>query len=358
MKYSEAFSELLEHDIFGLAGDEKQQALMPVMQALHAHHYDHSEAYRKLAAGFQIHSDSLSSWPYVAVRLFKQFTLSSVPDTEVFRILQSSGTTGQTPARVVLDKATSARQSKVLVKIMQNFIGRQRLPMLIIDSPSVLKDRTLSARAAGIQGMAFFGRQPVYALNDDMTINHAALSTFIDQHGQSPVLVFGFTFMVWKYFVRALQQADQQYSLLKATLIHSGGWKKLVEEQVDNATFKQTLQAVAGIRHVHNFYGMAEQVGTVFVECEHGHLHVPSLADIIVRHPHTLAEQPVGKPGLIQVISAIPTSYPGYSLLTEDMGRLIAENGCGCGRAGKYFEIHGRLPKTEVRGCSDTQTHV
>ena len=101
---------------------------------------------------------------------------------------------------------------------------------------------------------------------------------------------------------------------------------------------------------------MAEQVGSVFVECEQGHLHAPMLADVIVRDPHTLAPCKVGEQGLIQVLSVLPTSYPGHSLLTEDLGELLGIDDCLCGRKGKHFKVIGRLPKTEVRGCSDTHS--
>ena len=56
---------------------------------------------------------------------------------------------------------------------------------------------------------------------------------------------------------------------------------------------------------------------------------------------------------MIQTMSLLPTCYPGHNILTEDMGKMISKDGCKCGRKGKFFEIIGRIPKTEVRGCSD-----
>ena len=76
--------------------------------------------------------------------------------------------------------------------------------------------------------------------------------------------------------------------------------------------------------------------------------------DVLVRDPQTLALQPVGEPGLLQVLSALPQSYPGHSLLTEDLGVLLGEDDCPCGRPGRYFTVLGRQRGAEVRGCSDT----
>ena len=58
--------------------------------------------------------------------------------------------------------------------------------------------------------------------------------------------------------------------------------------------------------------------------------------------------------GLIQILSVIPYSYPGHSLLSEDIGEFVGIDDCNCGRYGKYFKVHGRIKSAEVRGCSDT----
>ena len=139
-----------------------------------------------------------------------------------------------------------------------------------------------------------------------------------------------------------------------SVLIHSGGWKKMNDIAVDNEEFKNKIKDFLNISKVHNFYGMVEQVGSVFFECEKGYLHTPSFADVIIRDPVTFDILEFGKVGLIQVLSCLPKSYPGHSLLTEDLGKICGEDNCSCGRKGKYFKVYGRVPKSEKRGCSDT----
>ena len=52
-----------------------------------------------------------------------------------------------------LDELEVAWQQQTLQRIMADFIGEKRIPMLIIDAPNVLRDRALfSARGAGIMG--------------------------------------------------------------------------------------------------------------------------------------------------------------------------------------------------------------
>jgi phenylacetate-coenzyme A ligase PaaK-like adenylate-forming protein len=109
-----------------------------------------------------------------------------------------------------------------------------------------------------------------------------------------------------------------------------------------------------GIERIHNFYGMAEQTGTVYVECEEGVLHAPDSGDVVIRDPRTWAPVPRGEQGVIEVVSTLPESYPGHALLTEDLGRVMHVDDCPCGRLGQTLVIDGRVPKAELRGCSDT----
>ncbi|GAA0857173.1 acyl-protein synthetase [Aliiglaciecola litoralis] len=352
-----AFDNLLQTSVYQVPQKNKQQALLPIFNLLHQHHQTHCLAYANIMQQANGTVNALADLPYLAVRLFKQLSLSSVPQQDVFKVLQSSGTTSQRPASIFLDKATSGRQSKVLVKVLQETLGKQRLPMLIIDSPAVLKDKSLfSARGAGIQGLSFFGRDHTYALDDNMQLNWSAIDAFHQKYQDQPVLIFGFTFMVWLYFIQGLKQQAKTVRFNHGVLLHSGGWKKLEGQRVDNHQFKHLLAQTTGVERCYNFYGMAEQVGSVFMECEQGYLHAPVFADVIIRDPFTLEVAPIGQSGLVQVLSVLPTSYPGHSILTEDLGTLIGTDDCQCGRQGHYFTIQGRLPKTEVRGCSDTHS--
>jgi hypothetical protein len=338
---------------------DKQTQLQAELWSLTRHHAAHCEPYARVLAAHGLdlqHDLPLEQLPFLPVRLFKHTLLQSVPQAEVFKVLTSSGTTGQVPSRIVLDRATASGQTVALARIMQRFVGRARLPMLIVDHAGVIKDRrSFSARGAGILGLSNLGREHLYGLHEDMSLNLEAVRVFCQRHAGAPKLVFGFTFMVWQHLVRALEQQGERLDLDGAILIHSGGWKKLQDQAVDNPQFKARLRAVCGDVRVHNFYGMVEQVGSVFVECEAGRLHAPAFADVLVRSPDDARVLGAGETGLLQVLSCLPRSYPGHSLLTEDLGHWIGDDDCPCGRHGRTFAVHGRLPQAEVRGCSDTQ---
>lgn len=348
--------ELIRAPQYSLTQAEKEAELLQQMTELVAHHRQACPDYDRLlrSVGGSTSFERLDEVPYLPVGLFKSHLLTSVTDDETFKVMTSSGTTGQQVSRIVLDRQTAERQTRALASIMTHVLGPQRLPMIVVDTPNVVKDRrTFSARGAGVLGMVSYGRKHLYALDDDMVLQRDALADFLRRFSGEPILIFGFTFMVWQHFLQQL--APGEIDLSQAVLIHSGGWKKLADEAVDNQEFKQVFRERTGITRIHNFYGMVEQVGSVFMEDTDGYLRPPNFADVIIRDPETWLPAPDGNVGVIQVISALPTSYPGHSILTEDLGivhghRDPSETAWG----GKRLEVIGRVPRAELRGCSDT----
>ncbi len=349
------FADLLSAPQYSLTQPEKESAMVPQLNELTRHHRENCAPYGRLLSVLYPDADrseSLADVPFIPISLFKTHRLASIPDENVFKTLTSSGTTGQQVSQIVLDAETARRQTVALSRIMTSVLGPDRLPMIMIESESILKDRLrFNARAAGVLGMMNFGRRHFYALDDEMNLNEAGLLKFLAEYGGKPFLIFGFTFMVWQYFFQRI--ADRGLDLSNGILVHSGGWKKLQEIAVGNTEFRRRFAAATGLTRIYNFYGMAEQVGSVFLEGDDGYLYPPNFADVIIRDPTTFREQPVGEPGVIQVLSLLPGSYPGHSILTEDLGVIRGVDDSTCGRSGKYFSVLGRVPKAELRGCSD-----
>jgi phenylacetate-coenzyme A ligase PaaK-like adenylate-forming protein len=351
-------TDILNIAPYSLNKEAKEQLLSPYLASLVQYHYAHCQEYKKMMDSIGYDTTHLTHYadiPPLPVRLFKMFDLYSVPKEKIVKTMTSSGTSGQAVSKIYLDGETSANQTRALTKIVSSFIGKQRLPMIIIDSENVVKDRNLfSARGAGILGFSMFGTKRIYALNEQMELNVDLLQDFLEVHRGQPIFLFGFTFMIYKHFYKELLAKNIRPDLSNAVMIHGGGWKKLISEQVSSEVFKKQLNEVCGITHIHDYYGMVEQTGTIYMECEQGHLHAPVFSDVIMRKGMDFSPVGIGEKGIIQVISILPKSYPGHSLLTEDEGILLGEDDCPCGRLGKYFKISGRLKNAEIRGCSDT----
>ena len=167
-------------------------------------------------------------------------------------------------------------------------------------------------------------------------------------------LVYGLTWMLWLAWGVA-EMPDEVCDLLQGKrihFVHSGGWKRLENIQVRQQTFdSRLLQGLHPDSRVIDFYGLVEQVGIIYPLCEEGYRHVPVWADVLVRDPWTL-EPLTGESGQLQLLNTLARGAPYHSVYTEDLGRIVSGD-CSCGRSGKRFELLGRVPKAEVRGCSN-----
>ena len=356
----QTIDELLEIAPYSLDKETKRTMLNTRLWALTRSHYNSCVPYKCMMDAVGMDVSNLPEYdrlPFLPVRLFKEMELRSCAKEEVVKTMTSSGTTGQQVSKIFLDRATSAAQTKCLTKIVSDFLGTKRVPMLILDSSAVIKNRSMfSARGAGILGFSMFGSKRQYALNEEMELDVEGLKQFLEDHKGETIFLFGFTFMIWQHFYKKLLETSYRPDLSKGILIHGGGWKKLTSEQVSPAEFKQRLHEMCGIlpENIHDYYGMVEQTGTIYMECECGHLHTSVFSDVLIRRPLDFSLADVGEEGIIEVVSVLPESYPGHVLLTEDKGVILGEDDCPCGRKGKYFKIIGRLKNAEIRGCSDT----
>jgi len=350
-----SFDDLLRQPPYNVPRRDRHAALLPALNQLMRHHADNCPAYARVLDGLwggRRQADSLPEVPYLPVSLFKTNQLRSVPQDDVRAVLTSSGTSGQAVSQIAVDAETSRRQQKGLTNSLAHVLGPKRLPMLVIDTDAVFRNPArMNARGAGVLGMMRFGRGHAFALDEDLQPDLAAIRAFLAKNGDAPFFMFGFTFLVWSRFYEVLKR--EGLDLSNGILIHSGGWKKMVESAVDNAVFRRRFATDFNLHRIHNFYGMVEQLGSIFLEGPDGLLYPPNFSEVIIRDTQTLLPAPNGTPGIIQVISLIPHSYPGHSLLTEDMGVIEAEDGDVDGWNGAGLKVLGRVPRAELRGCSD-----
>ncbi len=343
---------------YGLDKEKKEAMLSRQLIELTEYHRKNCSLYKNLTDGLGYEEQSIHTYyelPMLPVRLFKQYDFKSVAGEQVSKTMTSSGTSGQQTSKIYLDRNTSMNQTKALTKICNDFLGNSRHPMLVIDTKAVISNRRMfSARGAGIKGFSIMGRDITYALDEQMNLDVEGIQKFLDRHKDETIFMFGFTFMIWQYFYLELEKHHIRLNMKDGVLIHGGGWKKLASLSVDNETFKEKIREVCGNVKVHNYYGLVEQTGSIYMECEKGHLHASVFSDIVIRNPRDFSVCSNGEEGMVELLSVLPVSYPGHVILTEDEGVVLGEDDCPCGRKGKYFRINGRIKQAEIRGCSDT----
>lgn len=348
--------------------DGSREADALFMQALQEEtifHYEHNEMYQRFCdrKGFDPHKPfTIEEIPPVSVSVFKElgFKLNSVPKEDLTLALQSSATSG-IPSTIVVDKETAKRQAKAMIKVIGEFIGKERKPFLIMDiDPRSSYKKLLGARFAAVTGYLRFANKTGYFLKaDENNVSYfdvEGIQEYVKSlEADNPVVVFGFTYILYQHVLQSIEKAGVKIQLPKGSkIIHIGGWKKLESEKISKDLFNDRLSKCFGINptDVIDIYGFTEQMGLNYPDCECGWKHTSSYVRVLVRDTVTREILPPGKEGLLEFVTPIPHSYPGNAVLTDDLGIIDAES-CLEGRAGTRFKIVGRMKKAEVRGCGD-----
>ena len=362
----QGIDRLLTEPPYGVDPRQRQCALLALLKKELAYACERNPRFRNYVENWPIDfraANQIADLPYLPVGVFKANPpLALVPPEEIKRTLTSSATTGQVPSRVVLDAATAKRMTKGVITIVRDFIGPARRPYLIVDTPEKTATQAeIGARGAAIQGLGSFATETVSCLlsgvNGDVTLDLEKLLGCAAKWKHAEVLVYGFTYVIWTQLVQPLQRKRITLDLPNVHVLHSGGWKRLEQQAVSRDVFVHGVASTFGCseNRILDFYGMVENLGVIYPDCDQGNKHVPAFAEVIVRNPLTLAPVKKRERGLIQVCSVLPTSFPGFLLLTEDMAEVISYDKCGCGRTGTSFRFAGRAPKAEIRGCGNVE---
>ena len=107
-------------DPFSLNKKEKIKFFLKEINILNKYHYKHSKEFKKIIdfLNYNLTSKNLEDLPFLPARLFKEFKLLSVAPRTIFKVLHSSGTSGQAQSQIYLDKENANNQMKVLSKII------------------------------------------------------------------------------------------------------------------------------------------------------------------------------------------------------------------------------------------------
>ncbi len=348
--------EKIYNNLYQIPKKEKKRIFEKKIKDLTFYHLDKCQIYKKIIGDiypkFNTKVKNLDNLPMIPVRLFKHIDLMSIKDDQVYRKLLSSGTSSNAPSKIYLDKENAQNQIKALNKIFSSMVTEKRYPMLIIGSEKEVSNKSLfNAQKAAILGFSIFSKKNYYLLDQYNKINFKLLNEFFEVVRDAPFFIFGFTSRIYNDFFQKLKKEKQIFK--NAILIHGGGWKKLESLKIDNSKFKKLLKEKFNISKIINYYGLVEQTGSIFIESEKcGYFHTSSFSDVLIRDQNFKLLKNKQK-GLIQLISLLPSSYPGHNILTEDLGEIFGEDDCVCGLKGKYFKVHGRIEKAEIRGCGN-----
>jgi hypothetical protein len=330
---------------------DKKNNFLECVRSLNNHHLKLCKSFKNIieANGFKIElKNKIEDEFFLPVNIFKRFNLLSIKEKNINNQLQSSGTSGNV-SKIFLDNNSALVNNRILFKILKNEFKNFNIPIVFLDKePS--QNNIFDARKAAVKGFSILSKNKHYVVNQDDSLNLNKFNKIVKETKDKPAYIFGFTSVLWSLFNKYSSLIESNLS--NFTIIHGGGWKKMSDNNINIEKFNNFFFKKFKIKNIKNYYGMVEQIGSIFFNCEFNFFHTHAFSDIVIRDKN-LQHQPFKQIGFVQLISLLPRSYPGHSILTEDLGTIFGEDDCKCGRAGKYFKIWGRLPKSEIRGCSD-----
>ena len=350
------YKTLYNSDPFSLETRKKNPWFFSNLKKLSQHHYRYSKKYKIISDNiFSSISkiQKISDLPYVHASIFKNFNLISGKNEKI-STFHSSGTTSSKQSKINLDPKTSLLQSKALSKIFSKIINKEQ-DIFFVENKNILTSKdSMSAKGAAVKGFSQLCNKRYFLLGKNNKIKISVLKKYLKKNKNKEFIIFGFTSSIWFNLVKELKKQKIKFKKNQGILVHGGGWKKMHNEKVDNYKFKNEIKNLLGLKQVYNYYGMIEQTGSVFLECEKGYFHCSIFSEIFIRNSN-LELCKIKETGLIQTLSLLPLSYPGHNILTEDLGIIHGVDNCSCGKKGKFFTVLSRVPNAELRGCSDVK---
>jgi hypothetical protein len=315
---------------------------------LFAYQHEHNPAYRRLVRAYGVDAESVRSWraiPAVPTGAFKEARLAVfAPDREV-RTFRTSGSTAEKRGELHLDRLEIYEAS--LLSTFSTYVcpegGATRFAVL---APSAhdAPDSSLSymfdvvVRDLGSPESRFYvtnrGWDPAGLLDDLAS-------------ARDPIALVGTAFSV-VHFLDFLDERGVFLTLPEGSrVMETGGFKgksrELSREELYDAVGKRLGLPASRIV---NQYGMCELASQFYEDTirtgrQSRSKRVPPWVRTRVVEPGTLRDVPVGELGLL-VHYDLANTGSVLAVQTSDLGRSV-EGG---------FEVVGRAPNAEARGCS------
>ena len=354
----------LKEDAYILDHQIKKKKFLNIIKYQLKHHIKNCKNYRLwYQKNNFIKPDKIKIYddiPYVPSAAFKSVELKSIKKKT--KVIRSSGSSGHNKSMIAIDSVTSELQKKCLIKILKSAIGEDRRKFFIADAEprEYFGQRLVSARYAGMSGylLASTERNYLFKINDknELKVDVQILKKLNSLIDKEPIVIIGYTYIIYDHLIK-----NRSFQLAKSIcnnqtkLLHFGGWKKLNNSKVSKEIFNKEVAKKLKIsdQNILDVYGFSEQLGTIYVSKGLGGCKVSNFSHILIRDPKSLKVVEDGKVGFMQFLSVLPLSYPGISILNDDMG-YISKRTLDDNVENIEFKVQSRLDKLELRGCGDT----
>jgi len=311
---------------------------------LFAWQYARVPAYQRLCIGRGTPPDTFRSWkdiPAVPQALFKREMLYCAGLPKPGAIYETSGTTTGQPGRQHLLSPDIYRAVSVEGARRIGLFARIESLHFLVPSPTEVPHSSLSAMFGFWRKEHGVGRGQFWMRNNgiDFVSLRKMLASQIET--KRPIGIAGTAFS-FVHLIDAWADLPPLRLPRGSWLLETGGFKGLSRE-VSKAELYGQLARTFSVRDaaIYNEYGMSELSSQAYTHGTRGTHNLPPWARVLVVDPATGREVRVEQKGLVRWIDLANVDSV-MALQTLD----VAE------RTSHGFNLIGRLPRTEPRGCS------
>jgi hypothetical protein len=309
--------------------------------------------------------------PFVPTTAFKWLELSSIPDTERTAVFHSSGTTALTPGRHFHCAESLGLYETSLWHWFQPHVLNRLKPeishfnLLILTPPpgqarhsSLVHMFEVVRQMTAAPASAFLGKTD-RAGNWDLDFGAVTAVLNVSRAADRPLLLLGTAFS-FVHLIDFLVEQNLRFELPAGSrVMETGGYKNRSRVLPKNELHKLIVERL-GVwpENIICEYGMSELSSQAYdvirdtccVTRERAphhsspvtrHFHFPPWARVQIISPETGCEVAEGETGLIRIFD-LANVFSVAAIQTEDLGV----------RRGDGFELVGRAPAAEPRGCS------
>ncbi len=345
---------------------ESDEFFLKAMREITSWHIEKSSFYKKLADSQKFTIDEVRSLddctkiPHLWAHFFKGNEVLSIPPSDVFLHLTSSGTTGQ-KSQVFFDEWTIHSAQRMVDWIFEkyNWVTPYQKCNYILFSYQTEESSKLGTSYTDNFLCKFAPVNEVFtALKLTGSGGHEfdcfgtieAFKRFADQG--IPVRLFGFPAFFYFALERMKKLGLPPLKFHEDSLVFlGGGWKGHADKKIEKNDLYNLAEEMLGIPNtrLRDGFGSVEHC-IPYVECAHHEFHVPIWSRVFIRDVETLKQLPLNEKGFLHFISPYITSMPGHSVIMGDLASL--HDNCECGLKTPYFKIHGRAGTSKNKSCA------
>ncbi|MCL2727325.1 MAG: acyltransferase [Bacteroidales bacterium] len=294
---------------------------------------DHCEVYKSYLQLIGIDYRDVASVkdiPFLPIELFKTQPVYCGKNA-VQQVFTSSATTGMTPAQHYVADISLYKES--FSRAFRLFFDEPERYTILALLPSYA-ERQGSSLVYMVEGLM---QQSGAPQNGFYLYNHLELFQQLTMLRDKRVrtLLFGVSFALLDFIER------YRIDFPELEIIETGGMKGRGIE-ITRAELHERIEKGFGTRKIYSEYGMAEMLSQAYSK-EGGIFLTPPWMRVYVRDLYDpFRRLPYGQKGGINVID-LANRYSCSFIETQDMGMCHADNA---------FEMLGRIPFSELRGCN------